>query len=402
LKNAAMEKNKNIIVPLIFIGIMFFVIGFALGINSYLVPLLNNTLGISSGRSYLVIAATFSAFLIFGYPSSFVIGKIGYKYTMSFSFILFAIGFYLFILSAQKESFPLFLVASFVSGAGNTFLQSAVNPYVTILGPIESAARRISIMGICNKLAWPVAPIFLAAVIGKNIEEAQLNDIDLPFYIIIGFFIFLGILVLFAKLPEVKATGEENVEDCLYAKDKTSILQFPHLLIGCFTLFLYVGVETLALSTAVDYAASLKLPNPEDYAIYPSIGLVAGYICGIIFVPRHLSQSKAMIICSVIAIIGSLLIVLLPADKSIYCFLPVSFGCSLMWPALWPLAMTDLGRFTKKGASLLVTSIVGGAVIPLLFGFLKDTGSIQAAYWIMLPCFLVILYYGIWGHKIRK
>ena len=398
-----MQNTQKIIVPLIFIGIMFFVIGFALGINSYLVPLLNNTLGISSGKSYLVIAATFSAFLVLGYPSAYVITKIGYKYTMALSFILFAAGFYLFILSAEQSSFPLFLLASFVSGAGNTFLQATVNPYVTILGSIESAARRISIMGICNKLAWPVAPVFLAAVIGKKIEDVQLTDINLPFYIIIGFFIFLGILVLFAPLPEVKAVGEdeESAGDCPYAAGKTSIWQFPHLLLGAFTLFLYVGVETLALATVVDYATDLKLPNPEDYAIYPSIGLVAGYIVGILFIPKYLSQGAALRMCSVIAIIGSLLFVLLPAELSIYSFLLVSFGCSLLWPALWPLAIVDLGRFTKQGSSLLVSSIVGGAVIPLIFGFIKDGTGAQNAYWIMLPCFLVILFYGIYGYKIR-
>ena len=162
---------------------------------------------------------------------------------MALSFLLFALGFYLFILSAEMSSFSLFLVASFVSGAGNTFLQSSVNPYVTIVGPLESAAQRISIMGICNKLAWPVAPIFLAAVIGKDIKHVALTDINLPFYIIIGIFLALGFLVLLVKLPEVKAVGEDKVEDCPYAQNKKSIWQFPHLLLGCLTLFLYVGVE---------------------------------------------------------------------------------------------------------------------------------------------------------------
>lgn len=396
-----MKAINKIFFPLVFMGIMFFVIGFALGINSYLVPLLNNVLGMSSGKSYLVIAATFSAFLILGYPSSFVISKIGYKFTMAFSFLLFAFGFYLFILSAKSVSFSLFLVASFVSGAGNTFLQSSVNPYITILGPLESAARRISIMGICNKLAWPVAPIFLATVIGKNIDKVALTDINLPFYIIIGVFLVLGVLVLFTKLPEVKAVGEENVEDCLYALNKKTIWQFPHLLLGCLTLFLYVGVETLALSTAVDYASGLGLEHPEDYAIYPSIGLVLGYICGIILIPKYISQRTALITCTIIAIFSSLLLVLAPAQISVYSFFLVALGCSMMWPALWPLAIVDLGKFTKKGSSLLVSAIVGGAVIPLLFGFLKDAIGAQQSYWIMLPCFLFILYYGIAGHRIR-
>lgn len=397
-----MKTANRIFFPMVFLGMMFFVIGFALGINSYLVPLLNNVFDISSGKSYLVIAATFSAFLVLGYPSSYIISKIGYKLTMALSFLLFALGFYLFILSAEMSSFSLFLVASFVSGAGNTFLQSSVNPYVTIVGPLESAAQRISIMGICNKLAWPVAPIFLAAVIGKDIEYVALTDINLPFYIIIGIFLALGFLVLLINLPDVKAVGEEKVEDCPYAQNKKSIWQFPHLLLGCLTLFLYVGVETLALSTAVDYATFLKLNRPEDYAIFPSIGLVLGYICGIIFIPKYISQQKALIICTIIALAGSLLLVLTPPAISVYSFFIVALGCSMMWPALWPLAIVDLGRFTKKGSALLVTAIVGGAVIPLIFGFLKDGIGAQTAYWLMFPCFLFILYYGIAGNKIRK
>ena len=400
-------KNNNggnrYALPLVIVGVMFFAIGFALGINSYLVPLLNKALQISSGQSYLVIAATFSAFLIFGYPASLVIGKIGYKKTMALSFLMFAVGFYLFIPSAKLESLGLFLLASFISGMGNAFLQASVNPYITILGPIESAAKRMSIMGICNKLAWPVAPLFLALVIGKSVDDVVLTDINLPFYIISGVFLILGVLAYFSPLPEVKAAGEDpdSVEDCPYAATKTSIWQFPHLLLGALTLFLYVGVETVSLSTLVDYANSLGLPNPDQYAWIASVGMVVGYICGVLFIPEYLSQAAALKICAYIAIAGSLLVVLTPATLSIWFIFLMALGCSLMWPALWPLAIAELGRFTKAGSSLLVVAIVGGAVIPTIFGFLKDGVGAQNAYWICLPCFLFILYYALSGHKIR-
>ncbi|TAJ14372.1 glucose/galactose MFS transporter [Marinilabiliaceae bacterium JC017] len=383
---------------------MFFAIGFALGINSYLIPLLNKALKVSSTESYLVLAATFSAFLIFGYPASLIIGKIGYKKTMALSFLMFAVGFYLFIPSAQMESLPLFLFASFLSGMGNTFLQASVNPYITILGPMESAAKRMSIMGISNKLAWPIAPLFLSLVIGKSVKDVQLTDITLPFYIIIGVFILLGVLALVSPLPEVKATGEDadSAEDCPYAANKTSIWQFPHLLLGCLALFLYVGVETVSLGTLVDYAQSLNLPNAELYAWIAPIGMVIGYICGIAFIPKYISQAKALRICSILAIFGSLMVVFAPAAISIWFILFMALGCSLMWPALWPLAMTDLGKFTKAGSSLLVIAIVGGALIPTAYGFLKDTYGAQNAYWLCIPCFLYILYYALKGHKIRN
>ena len=397
------KKSNNYFFPLVILGTMFFAIGFALGINSYLIPLLNQALDISSGESYLVLAATFSAFLIFGYPASLVIGKIGYKKTMMLSFLMFAVGFYLYIPSAKYESLGLFLVASFISGMGNTFLQATVNPYVTIIGPIESAAKRMSIMGIANKLAWPIAPMFLALVIGKSVDSVKLADTQLPFMIIIAVFLMLGALAFFAPLPEVKATGEDedSLDDCPYAANKTSVWQFPHLLLGVLALFLYVGVETISLGTLVDYAESIGLANPEYYAWIGPVGMVIGYIAGIILIPKYLSQSKALLIVSIIAIFGSLMVVLVPAAISIYFVVFMALGCSLMWPALWPLAMTDLGRFTKAGSSLMVIAIVGGAVIPTLYGFAKDSFGPQNAYWLALPIFLYILYYALKGHKVR-
>lgn len=399
-----MTQNKtNFAVPLAFVGMMFFAIGFALGINSFLVPVLKQALDISAGLSYLIIAATFLPFLIFGYPASMTIKAIGYKRTMALSFLMFAIAFGLFIPAASHESFVLFLVASFISGAANAYLQASVNPYITILGPLDSAAKRISIMGICNKLAWPIAPLFLAFVIGKQVNETVISDLFNPFYIIIAVFIVLGFVSLMAPLPEVKAVGEDedSADDCPYANSKTSIFQFPHLLLGCLALFFYVGAETVSLGTLVDYANSINLPNADLYAWIAPVGMVIGYICGIIFIPKYISQATALKICSVLAIIGSLLVVLTPAPISIWFISFMALGCSLMWPALWPLAMADLGKFTKAGSSLLIMAMAGPVIILPLLGFLKDAFGMQNAYWLCVPCFLYILYYGISGYKIR-
>lgn len=399
------STQKNFALPLAFIGIMFFAIGFALGINSVLIPVLQGSLGITSAEFYLIIAATFVPFLIFGYPASMTIKAIGYKHTMALSFAMFAVAFGLYIPSASQESFPLFLVASFVSGTANAFLQASVNPYITILGPLDSAAKRISIMGICNKLAWPIPPLFLAFLIGKEVSDITVSDLFTPFYVIIAAFIILGIISLMAPLPEVKAAGEDDseggAEACPYAASKTSVWQFPHLLLGCLALFLYVGVETVSLGTLVDYANSLHLENAAAYAWIAPIGIVIGYICGIIFIPKYINQATALKICSILAIAGSILVVLTPADISIYFIAFIALGCSLMWPALWPLAMADLGKFTKAGSSLLIMAMAGGAVIPTLFGYIKDIAGAQNAYWICLPCFLFILYYGMAGYKIR-
>ncbi len=288
-----MAKNKYLL-PLAFIGMMFFTVGFATGINGYFVPFLENNLSLTSAQSYLVIAATFTAFLVFSFPASTIIGKIGYKKTMSLSFFLFALAFALFIPAARLESFAIYLLACFISGTANTVLQAAINPYVTILGPIDSAARRISIMGICNSLALSLPSIFIAAVTRKPIEAVGLNDLDTPLYIIIAVVVVLGIITLFAPLEEIKAQGEENEEDCPYAAGKKSIWQFPHLILGALALFVYVGVENLALLTVLDYAQGLGLSNPESYTIWPGIGMAVGYVD---FALREVVRGKGYAIC---------------------------------------------------------------------------------------------------------
>ena len=400
-----MTQKNNYLFPLAIIGLFFFSIGFALGINSYLMPVLKNAMHISGAASSLLLAATFIPFLLFGIPATHCIRLIGYKRTMALSFAIFAVAFALFILAAKQNSLTWFLIASFVSGAANAVLQASVNPYVTILGPLDSAARRISCMGISNKLAWPVTTLFITLVIGKGIGDTQLSDLYMPFTIIIAIFLLLGVIALLAPLPDVKAAGEDESDTTAssnsYADGKTSILQFPHLLLGCLALFLYVGVETISLATATGYAQSLGLEG-DNYGFIPSVGMIVGYVCGVIFIPRYLSQAVAMRICAIIALVGSIAVAVVPNPVfSVCCIFLMALGCSLMWPALWPLAMADLGKFTKAGSSLLTMAIAGGAVMPWLQGLVQDAFSYQTSYWVSVPCFLFILYYGLAGYKVR-
>ena len=401
VETATTAKKSNFVIPIIIIGVMFFVIGFALGINGYLIPFLKKALDLSSAESYLVLAATFSAFVVFGYPSGLIIKKVGYRKGMVLSFLFFAAGLALFIPSARYESLGLFLLASFISGMGNTLLQASVNPYITILGPQESAAMRISIMGILNKAAWAVAPIFLSLFL--NLNAPSLQKMYFPFYLIVGIFVLLGIFIYFAPLPEVKAEGEdeEDTPVSAYARSKTSIMQFPHLILGVIALFFYVGVETIALATIVDYADSIGLANPATYTTYTVIFMVIGYLFGVFFIPKVITQNTALKINSWLGVVASLAIVLVAGKYSIWFVALLGLANSLMWPAIWPLAIADLGRFTKTGASLLVMGIVGGAVLPLIFGGVKDIVGIQAAYWVCFPAYLFILFYALKGHKIR-
>ena len=408
------SKNKvGPVVPLMIVGVVFFMIGFGVGISGFLTPALRSAFNLTTGQSYLVTAAIFSAFVIFGRPTGWVIKKIGYRRAMMIAFFIMALGMWLFVPSSKAISFPLFLVALFVGGMGNTLLQGAVNPYITIIGPLDTAAVRMSLMGIMNKMAWWMAPLFLGLFI--DLSNVEVNDIIMPFYIVTGIMIILGIFVYFAPLPEVKAEGEDEEEasaESSYAAGKTSIWQFPHLLLGVFALFLYVGIETLPMASIIDFARATfgDVPNLQGYSKFVTIGLVAGYIFGVIAIPRFVSQQRALIGFSILGVMSTLLLIYLPAQYAFYALLLASFSNSLMWPAIWPLAMKDLGKFTKVGASFLVMAIVGGAVIPLLFGVIVDAvktteqavvANYQTAYWIMVPCYVFILYFAISGYKIR-
>ena len=389
---------------MVFLAFMFFTCGFALGINSLLVPVLKVSLSVSSMEAYMLIGATFLPFLIFGYPAGLLISKIGYKRTMASAFAMFAIAFGVFILSAEAKSFVIFLLASFICGMANTFLQAAINPYVTILGPTESAAKRISIMGMINKLAWPVSPLFIALFASSG-GSVGLEDLNKPFLVIIGLFIILGIVALVSPLPEVKAAGEDNdtadTEVSSYANSKSSVFQFPHLVLGAIAIFFYVGSETIVLGTLIDYAQELSLPHPETYSWITPISISIGYILGIILIPKYLSQTKALQICSFVALLGTALVVVLPGIYSIYSVGIMALGCSLMWPAFWPLALMDLGKYTKQGSSLLTMGLIGGAVITVLFGLIKDISDVRYAYSICFISFIYILFYAFKGHKLR-
>ena len=228
---AGNERMKYMI-PLMILGVMFFVIGFGIGISGFLTPALKSAFQLTNAQSYLVTASIFSAFVVFGRPAGMIIKKIGYRKSMTTAFIIMAVGMFLFIPSARSINFPLFLVALFTGGIGNTLLQASVNPYVTILGPRESAAMRMSMMGILNKSAWWFAPLFLGIFI--DLQNVQLNDIISPFYIVTFILLFLGVFTFFAPLPEVNADGEVDSDQgsasqSITGNEKTSVLQYPHL-----------------------------------------------------------------------------------------------------------------------------------------------------------------------------
>lgn len=415
-----MKQTQQYLFPLIIIAFVFFIIGFGVGINGIMVPILEGTFSLSKGMSYLVLASTFSAFLVFGLPAGWVIKRIGYKKSLLVALCIMSAGMFLFILSARMSTsiagFYMFLVASFIGGIGNTLLQTGINPYVTICGPLEKAAQRMCMMGIMNQSAWFLGPIFLSLFI--DIKNPVIANANIPFGIAGCVIALLAVCVYFLPLPEVKAEGEtdEQVEDVknkeaiAKANAKTSIWEFPHLLLGAVALFLYVGVETLPMASVIDFANAIGVDDPARYSAIGPVGMITGYIVSI-FVLQVMQQNKALALFALLALAMSLLIVFLPAAWAIYCVAGLGFAHSIMWGCLWALTINNLGRFTKSASSLLVVVMVGGAVIPVLFGFILDmvkgTGQVvpsdyQEAYIIFVPCYLYILFYALSGHRVGR
>jgi len=403
-----MKERKSIVTPMLILIGMFSILGFAVGIDAFFIPFIKKAFNISNTMSYLVMTATYASFVIFSIPSGILLKKIGYKMGIVIAFILLSVSFFLIGYSSNIFSFLLFLIALFINGMGRVLLNATVNPYVTVLGPQESAAKRISIMGVSNKLSYAGASLILAVFL--DLSNVNIQDMTIPFYIISGIILIMGIFSYFLPLPDIKAEGEDDKdidspfvsENIIIANSKTSILQFPHVIIGAIAYFFYTGVEVLALGSINQYAVALGLPSPQNYVWLTSLAMVIGYLIGVIFIPRVMSQVTALKMSALLGLLLSIAIFLVPVNVSIYFVSLLGLANALILPAIWPLSLADLGKFTKIGSGLLVSGGIGGAVLPLLYGLIVDlSNSYQNAYLICLIPYVFILFFALKGYKIR-
>ncbi len=385
--------------PLIMIGILFFVFGFVTWVNSVLIAFFKEAFQLNNFQSLLVTSAFFISYFVMAIPSSWVLAKTGFKNGMSFGLLAMAVGTLLFIPAAKAENYPLFLLGLFVIGTGLALLQTASNPYVTILGPSESAAQRISVMGICNKVAGILSQvIFGGLLLSSAAGAAELETVILPYGIMTVILIALAVWVRLSSLPEVEAEETEAEKSA----SKSSVWSYPNLVLGLIAFFLYVGVEVMAGDTIINYGVSkgFSMDVAKSFTSYTLYGMLAGYVVGILFIPKYLSQQKALNYSAILGIIFSIGAVVLDGYLSVLSIALLGLANALMWPALWPLALQGLGKFTKIGSALIIMMISGGALIPLVYGSIADRlGDTQLAYSIMIPCYLFILYYATIGHK---
>jgi FHS family L-fucose permease-like MFS transporter len=414
-------NNKGYGFALVLIGALFFSFGFITWANSQLIPYLRLACELTDAQSYLVATAFFAAYFVMSLPSSYVLKLTGFKNGMSLGLLIMAVGALLFIPAANARNYPLFLTGLFIIGSGLALLQTASNPYATILGPIESAARRISIMGICNKLAGALSVYILGGIILKDADavEAHINTLapdakaaalDLlaqkvitPYVVIAIALTLLAIIFYFIKLPEVTDEETTIVKDSNHTGK--NIFSFPHLWSGVLALFFYVGVEVISYDTFTGFGKELGYSTDvaKNFATYTAYGLLAGYLLGIACMPRYISQRKALVLSVILSMVLVLIACFSSGTIAVTAFALLGFSNAVVWPAIWPLSLDRLGSFTKTASALLVMAIVGGAVLPPVYGKISEIiGSKQLSYLIMIPCYLYILYFALRGYKQKE
>lgn len=428
-------KQKQYFISLTILAGMFFIFGFVSWVNSILIPYFRIACELTHFESYFVAFAFYIAYFVMAIPSGILLKKVGFKRGIMYGFMLTALGAFLFVPAALVRQFEIFLIGLFSIGTGLDILQTAANPYVTIIGPIESAARRISIMGICNKFAGIISPLIFAALILKAddselfslIESGTLDAITksamldeliqrviVPYAILGGLLVLAGIGIRYSILPEIN-TDEQNATDEKENghNSKKSIFDFPYLILGALAIFFHVGTQVIAIDTIINYANSMGIDLLEA-KVFPSYTLACtmiGYVLGILIIPKYVSQTKALIICTILGLLLSFGVVFADfnvtlfghqANISIFLLCALGFPNALIYAGIWPLSIHGLGKFTKTGSSLLIMGLCGNAILPLIYGYFAEVYDLRIGYWILIPCFLYLIFFATKGHKINS
>ncbi|MCE2894124.1 MAG: sugar MFS transporter [Flammeovirgaceae bacterium] len=417
-----MTSNKNYVLSISIIGVLFFIFGFVTWLNGTLIPFLKLACDLKTdAEALLVTFAFYMAYFFLAIPSSFILTKTGFKKGMSLGLAVMAVGALLFLPAAMQRSFSLFLTGLFVQGMGLALLQTASNPYISVIGPIESAAKRISIMGICNKVAGALSPLILGAIVLQDATgiEGQINAttdlatktgllqalserVIVPYAIMAAVLIALAVMIWLSPLPEIETDGSTTIDNKTKYKN---IFQVPYLMLGILCLFLYVGVEVMAGDVIGTYgkAIGIGLDETKVFTSYTLWSMVVGYIIGILTIPKYIKQQNALALSAIAGIVLSLGVFFTTGYTSIVFIALLGFANALMWPAIFPLAIENLGKFTKLGSALLVMGIAGGAVLPQLYARIVPTlGPPSAFFWIVAPCYAYILFYATKGHMLGK
>ena len=419
---ASPSSGRTNLGPMIIIGVLYFVFGFVTWLNGPLITFVKLAFTLNDVNAFLVPLVFYFSYFFLALPSSAVLRRTGMKKGMALGLFVMAAGAVLFAEFVPNRIYAGALSGLFVIGAGMSLLQTAVNPYISILGPIDSAAKRIAFMGIFNKLAGVVAPVIFGLVVLNNIKsfgdqinaaptpaaremllDAFATKVHLPYLVLAGLLILIGIWVMRSSLPEIKPAGANSEQ--VIGHQQGSIFSFPHLWLGVLCLFLYVGVEVMAGDAIGTYGASFHLPLDETrfFTSFTLGAMLLGYVAGLLLIPRFISQQRYLAVSAVLGILFALGAYATTGYTSVMFVAALGFANAMMWPAIFPLAIKGLGGYTERGSALLIMGIAGGAVVPQLFVHLKQHIDFQLAFLLlMVPCYLYILYYGWAGHRVGQ
>jgi len=403
----AAANTPNYLGPFITVAVLFFIFGFITNLNMALVPHLKSIFDLPYAWAMLAESAFFLAYFVFSAPTSKLIETIGYKKTMVVSLFIQVVGCLMFIPAAKMVSFPLFLTAIFVVGAGITALQTSANPYVAILGPEHSAPVRLTLAQALNSLGGSIAPLIAGAYIltdpEKMVSKSAIADtVRGPYLAIAGGLLILGIAVMFMHLPHVAQTQTfrpAKEGDPILSR---SIFQYRHTVLGAVGIFLYVGVEVGLASIAVNYFKTQGVDSAKTASFLVSLywfGALIGRLLG----SWILTKFKSNMLLSIFGFTAAAMILVsmfTSGPVAIWTLVLCGFFNSIMFPNIFALGIKGLGPMTSKGSGLIMTAVVGGAIVPPLIGYVADkSGSIQYSFVIPALCYLFIAYYGLWGSK---
>lgn len=417
-------QNKTALLPMVICCALFFIFGFVTWANGTLIPFLKLALNLETDlQAFFVTFASYIAYFFLALPSSWILHKIGFKNGLVLGMVVLGVGSLVFIPAADNRSYGLFLTGIFIQGSAMALLQTAVNPYLSIIGPIDSAAARISIAGLCNKGAGVMVPIVFGILFMKNSEEVTakinattniteknvildelLQRVHTPYIALAVIFVLVAILIKFIHLPEVNEEGKSEETSTETKSTKTSVFQFPHLFLGAFAIFCCVAAEVMAGDGIGTYGRELNI-DPDLVRFSTSFTLICmlvGYVLGIICIPKIVSQQMALRICAVSGVLLTIVSAFSTGYVSYYSVALLGLANSLMWPAIFPLGIKGLGKFTKTGSAIMIMGIAGGALVLPIYGFLKDTLHIDFQHsflYTMLPAYLYIIYFAVKGHK---
>ncbi|MFC5861331.1 sugar MFS transporter [Acidicapsa dinghuensis] len=410
----ATDNVPSYLGPFITVTALFFIFGFITNLNMALVPHLRSIFSspqapLPYALAMLAESAFFLAYFVFSSPTSKLIEMIGYKRTMVVSLFIQVVGCLLFVPAAKLISFPLFLTAVFVVGAGVTALQTSANPYVAILGPEHSAPVRLTLAQALNSLGGSIAPLVAGAYIltdpSKMASKAAIaNTVRVPYIAIAAGLLILGLAVAFLHLPAVSQTqafrpGKEG--DPVLSR---SIWSYRHTVLGAIGIFLYVGVEVGLASIAVNYFKSQGIDSEKTASFLLSLywfGALIGRLLGSWMLTK-VKSAKLLTVFGIAAAVMVLVSMFSSGQVAIWSLVLCGFFNSIMFPNIFALGIAGLGPMTSKGSGLIMTAVVGGAVIPALIGWVADQMGIQHSFVIPAFCYLFIAYYGLVGSKPKQ